>query len=123
MTEMTERGTGGVAVGTARRFFLVERYVPSMSAAEVDAATARLDAMADGRTRHLGTLLIPDEETCLSLFEAPERVAVETANGRAGFALHRIVEVVVFAAATDASGSAHATEAASPARDALATRR
>lgn len=94
---MTERRTGGMAVGTARRFFLVERYVPSMSAADVDAATARLDSMADGQTRHLGTLLIPGEDTCLSLFEAPERVCVETVNGRAGFELHRIVEVLVFA--------------------------
>lgn len=101
---MTERRAGVPADATARRFFLVERYVPSMSAAEVDAATARLDGMADGRTRHLGTLLIPGEDTCLSLFEAPEQVSVETVNSRAEFALHRIVEVVVFAATTDASG-------------------
>ena len=101
---VTERGTEGLATGTARRFFLVERYVPSTSAADVDAATARLDRMTDGRTRHLGTLLIPDEETCLSLFEAPEPAAVEIVNGRAGFVFHRIVEVVVFAAATDAPG-------------------
>ena len=101
---MTERRARGPAGGTARRFFLVERYVPSMSADDIDAATARLDGMADAETRHLGTLLIPGEDTCLSLFEAPEQVAVETVNGRAGFALHRIVEVVVFATATDASG-------------------
>jgi hypothetical protein len=100
---MTGRREGGTAGGTPRRFFLVERYVPSMSAADVDAATARLDGMTDAETRHLGTLLIPGEDTCLSLFEAPEQIAVQAVNGRAGFALHRIVEVQLFAPANDAS--------------------
>jgi hypothetical protein len=100
---MTERRAGGLADAPARRFFLVERYVPSLSASDVDAATARLDGMADGQTRHLGTLLIPGEDTCLSLFEAPDPVSVETVNDRAGFVLHRIVEVTVVAPATDGS--------------------
>lgn len=100
---MTECRAGGSADGTARRFFLVERYVPSLSAADVDAATARLDGMAEGQIRHLGTLLIPGEDTCLSLFEALDPVSVETVNERAGFVLHRIVEVTLFAPATDGS--------------------
>lgn len=100
---MAERRTRHPKDRTACRYFLVERYVPSMSVADVDAATARLDGMADAETRHLGTLLIPGEDTCLSLFEAPEQVSVETVNDRAGFVLHGIVEVTLFAPATGRS--------------------
>lgn len=86
-----------------RRYFLVERYVPSMSAVDIDIAATRLAAMADGETRHLGSLLIPGEDTCLSLFEAREALAVAIANDRADFPHHRIVEVRVFAPPIDPS--------------------
>jgi hypothetical protein len=87
-----------------RRFFLVERYVPSVDPAEVDAASARLDRTTQDGVRHLATVLIPDEETCLSLFEAPGVASVAAANGRVGMEVDRIVEVRVFGAATDVSG-------------------
>jgi hypothetical protein len=80
-----------------RRFFLVERYVPSISAESVAAAARRLSGTTDGPTRHVCTLLVRDEETCLSVFEAPNAEAVADANDRAGFPLDRIVEVELFA--------------------------
>jgi hypothetical protein len=77
-------------------FFLVERYVPSMSAADVASAAARLAEGSGDGVRHLYTVLIPGEDTCLSLFEAPDATAVDAANERARFPADRIVEAAVF---------------------------
>jgi hypothetical protein len=79
-----------------RRFFLVERYVPSISSGSVGPAVGRLGESTTDRARHLVSLLVPDEETCLSVFEAPDEAAVQAANDRARFQVDRIVEVEVF---------------------------
>jgi len=75
-------------------FYLVERYLPSMGLPEVAQATGRLPG--DHGVRHLWTVLIPGEDTCLSLFEAPDSGAVRLANERAAFPLDRIVEASLF---------------------------
>ncbi len=75
------------------RYFLVERYIPSTSVAAIDAATARLGDATDPAVRHVVTVVVPDEETCLSVFEAADADAVAQVNRRAGFPLDRIVEV------------------------------
>jgi hypothetical protein len=87
-----------------RRYYLVERYVPSIDPSEVDAASARLHRTTQDGARHLATVLIPDEETCLSLFEAPGEASVAAANSRVGFEVDRIIEVRVFGVAADVSG-------------------
>lgn len=74
-------------------FYLVERYVPSMTAADMEAAIARLDELPDGHVRHLWTILVMAEDTCLSVFEAADAEAVEEANAKASFHLDRVVEV------------------------------
>lgn len=74
-------------------FFLVERYVPSMTAAELEAAVARFDELPQARVRHVWTILVTGEDTCLSVFEGADAAAVEEANVRAGFHLDRVVEV------------------------------
>jgi Protein of unknown function (DUF4242) len=74
-------------------FYLVERYVPSMTAADVEAAIARVDELPPGPVRHVWTILVAGEDTCLSVFEAPDAAAVEAANERAAFHLDRIVEL------------------------------
>jgi hypothetical protein len=84
-------------VATARqRFFLVERYVPSISSSSVGSAVGRLPDSASSPARHLVSLLVSEEETCLSVFEAPDAAAVEAANEWARFQLDRIVEVELF---------------------------
>lgn len=83
-------------VNRPRRFFLVERYVPSIRSGSVESAVSRLDQMTDGSARHLYSLFVADEETCLSVFEATDARAVETANEQAGFQLDRIIEVELF---------------------------
>ena len=79
-----------------RRFFLVERYVPSIRSGSVESAVLRLTESTDDSSRHLYSLLVADEETCLSVFEAIDARAVEAANERAGFQVDRIVEVELF---------------------------
>src|SRR3990170_2027999 len=85
----------GMAIG-GRRFFLVERYIPSMSSGSVGPAIQRLRQSAPGAARHLYSVFEKDEEPCLSVFEAADARAVEAANERARFEVDRIVEVEVF---------------------------
>jgi len=89
---------GGWVAKAKRRFFLVERYIPSISSSSVKSAARRLAETSDGSARHLITLLVADEETCLSVFEAADAQAVETANQQAHFGLDRIVEIELFRA-------------------------
>jgi hypothetical protein len=83
-------------MGRQRRFFLVERYVPSVTAPAVASSVQRLNAATRGDARHLMTLLVPREETCLSVFQAEDTEAVNAANSAAGFDVDRVVEVQVF---------------------------
>lgn len=80
----------------SRRFFLVERYVPSISSGSIGPAVGRLRQPEAGAARHLYSVLVPAEETCLSVFEAADAEAVAAANQRAQFQLDRIVEVEMF---------------------------
>jgi uncharacterized protein DUF4242 len=78
-------------------FYLAERYVPSMTAADVGAAIDRLDrAVADEPVRHVLSVLVHGEDTCLSIFEAPDPRAIERVTVRAGFPLDRIVEATAY---------------------------
>ena len=53
-------------------------------------ALTRLEGLdRDRRVRHLWTALIPDVGTCASLFEGPDRHAVEAANREARFDFDR----------------------------------
>jgi hypothetical protein len=85
-------------------FYLVERYVPSLSAAELVAAMARLDDLPEPGVRHVWTILVADEDTCLSVFEGPDPATVEAANRRASFPLDRIVEISPLGAAEVRAG-------------------
>jgi len=89
---------------TKRRYFLVERYIPSISSSSVEKAARRLAETSDGSAHHLITLLVADEETCLSVFEAADAQAVETANQQAHFGLDRIIEIELFRASGRLAG-------------------
>jgi Protein of unknown function (DUF4242) len=86
-------------------FYLVERYVPGATPADLAAAAARVAAAAaelsaDGiRVRYLGSSFVPDEETCFCEFEAASSQAVEWANERAGVAFAQILPAVRLSAA------------------------
>ena len=87
-------------------FYLAERYVPSMSAADVGAAIDRLDrAVSEEPVRHVLSILVHGEDTCLSIFEAPDPRAIERVTERAGFPLDRIVEATAYPGVRAAPGS------------------
>jgi hypothetical protein len=78
-----------------RRFFLVERYAPTLDATLVAAATQQMTEATDG-TRHVCSVVIAVEDTCLSVFEAPDAHAVAAVNEHAGLPVDRIVEAEWF---------------------------
>jgi hypothetical protein len=79
-----------------RRFFLVERYAPAATARSVAAAAQRLGA--DDTARHVATVVIAGDETCLSVFEARDANVVAALNEAAGLPVDRIVEAEWFPA-------------------------
>jgi hypothetical protein len=93
-------GTHEHGTAHAVALFLVERYVPSASKEHLAAQTAAAEVAArelrgEGMSvRYLWSTFLPSEETCLCLFEAPDRWAVEEVNRRAGFPFDRVVEAV-----------------------------
>lgn len=76
--------------------YLVERYVPSLGPEQVAVAVARLTTLEAPEASHLWTVLIPSEDTCLSLFAAASAEAVEQINRRADFAFTRTIVAVAF---------------------------
>ncbi|HZP91190.1 MAG TPA: nickel-binding protein [Actinomycetota bacterium] len=80
--------------------YLVERYIPSTSRGRLAEDAARTTRVAREMTgtgtpvRHVWSTFLPSEEACLSLFEAPDPLAVEEVNRRAGLTFDRIVEAV-----------------------------
>ena len=75
------------------RYFLVERYLPEAAVGSLVAATQR----QTGSTRHIGTVVIAAEETCLSVFEAADALDLAAAIDAAGLPADRIVEAEWFA--------------------------
>jgi hypothetical protein len=74
-------------------FYLVERYVPSLPDAEIQAALARIE-VGQSQVRHVWTILVRAEDTCLSVFEASAVDAVVQAATRANYPFDRVVEVI-----------------------------
>jgi hypothetical protein len=85
-------------------FYLVERYVPSMPAADIQAAIERID-VPQARVRHVWTILVRAEDTCLSVYEASDVQAVIKATARAGFPFDRISEVTPVVASPSRTNS------------------
>jgi hypothetical protein len=85
--------------------FLVELYLTGgvdRLADTVERARAAAALSTDGSAvRYLRSIVVPGDETCLHLFEAPDAAAVRQACKRVGIGLDRLVE------ANDISDSAH----------------
>jgi hypothetical protein len=78
-----------------RRYFLVERYLPEAGVRLVVAATQRPTVSTDD-PRHIGTVVIAVEETCLSVFEAADAQSLAAVFEAAGLPADRIVEAEWF---------------------------
>jgi hypothetical protein len=77
--------------------FLAETYAPRLAPglAAPSAADATLAAdQASGPVRFLGAILVPDEETCFWLYEAPSAGAVRAAMTAARLRPERITPAV-----------------------------
>jgi hypothetical protein len=81
---------------TAARTFLVEGYVPDATRDVVLESLGRL--ARDVGLNVLGTAVVADDETLLSIVEATSARAVESAYGKARVPFERIVEAVWVAA-------------------------
>jgi hypothetical protein len=80
------------------RLFVVERYLPGITAEELRASADRLTAAAEALTaagdevRYLGSTFVPEEESCFCCFEAASARTIEKTCGRANFPYARILE-------------------------------
>jgi Nickel responsive protein SCO4226-like len=76
--------------------YLVERYLPGLSEAEVRAGLARADAAcaelraAGTEVRYLGSIFLPLEEACFCRFDGAHPEVVVDVNQRAELAFARI---------------------------------
>jgi hypothetical protein len=80
--------------------YLVEVYMPRSRAHEARATARRARAAADELSRegvpvrYVRTTFLPDDETCLHLFEAASADVVEEASSRAELGRARIVPAI-----------------------------
>ena len=78
--------------------FVVERYLPGLSQADLLAGLKRLSRQVglDGtrQVRYLDSTLVPGDEACYCRFEGPTEAAIVEANRRAGLPFDRIVPAI-----------------------------
>jgi Nickel responsive protein SCO4226-like len=80
--------------------YLVERYLPGTTGADLASAVARVASAAEQMTaegiavRYLGGTFVPVDETCFCEFEAPSHETVVWANERADVPFARILPAV-----------------------------
>ena len=78
--------------------YMVERYLPGVTTAQLDDACARLAAAAielaahGVEVRYIRSTFIPEEESCFCTFESTHAEAVRRACEEAGVPFARIVE-------------------------------
>jgi hypothetical protein len=91
--------------------FLAERYVPGAGQAQLAAIAAAARRAADaaprqaGAVRYLATTLVPGDDLCYCLFEAPSAEAVRLMTEAGQLSCERIIEA--FHVTADAPGPAH----------------
>jgi len=82
--------------------YLVEQYLPGVTARQLEEASAQLAAAAteltkDGiEVRYINSTFIPDEESCFCRFESTDAESVRRACEQAGVPYARIVETHTF---------------------------
>jgi hypothetical protein len=78
--------------------FVVERFLVDWSVDEIDALVHRINEaasrLAEHGVRHLESIFITADETCLSLFEGPDANAVLAANRRCSLPTGRVLGAV-----------------------------
>ena len=78
--------------------YVVERYLPGVSRAELERDLERLREVTRGTAvRYLGSTIVLEDEACFCQFDGPSEEAVLDANRRAGLPFDRIVAAVAVA--------------------------
>jgi hypothetical protein len=78
--------------------YVVERYLPGITADQLDEASGRLAAAAKElaaqgvEVRYVSSTFIPEEESCFCSFESADASGVRRACEQAGLQFARIVE-------------------------------
>jgi hypothetical protein len=91
--------------------YLVERYLPGLSEAELRSALGRLHAACEqlsasgAEVRYRGSMFLPLEETCFCWFDSDRRETAAEANELAGMPFARITEGTVMMPARERSSS------------------
>ena len=82
-------------------FYVVERYLPGLSRADLLPGLSRLESAIEklhgegSVVRYLGSTVVPGDEACFCEFEGPSEEAVAEANRRAGPPFDRIVPALL----------------------------
>jgi len=75
--------------------FILETYTPRLSASDLDDVVARAKNATTGtEVSHIRTYLVPEDEMCMHVFEAPSSAAVHDVAARAGLEIERIIQTV-----------------------------
>jgi hypothetical protein len=80
--------------------FMVERYLPGVSAGQTAAVELLAKQLAmhlppeGGTVRHLRSLFVPQDEQCFVLFQAASAYVLAETLERLGIAYERIAEVI-----------------------------
>jgi hypothetical protein len=74
--------------------FIVERYWPGVTVADVRLAEAALREAGGADTRYLGSILMPGDEVVLFRFDAVSAEQVAASGARAGLRCDRVISAV-----------------------------
>jgi Protein of unknown function (DUF4242) len=76
--------------------FIVERYWPGVTEADVRAAAAALTGAGQADVRYLGSILLPGDEVVLFRFSAVSASAISKIGEQAGVRCDRVVPAIFF---------------------------
>jgi hypothetical protein len=77
------------------RSFLIESYFVTRDAVEVEALARRARAVeTTDAIRHLGSVVLLEDEVCLHVFEAPSAAALRRASEQVGLPCERVTETI-----------------------------
>jgi hypothetical protein len=93
------RRTGGRRHGGGvQQIFVVERYLAGWTGEQIGELERRCDdsnaEFAERGVRHVESIVIPGDETCLSVFEGPDADAVRDANEACRLPTGRVLPAV-----------------------------
>jgi hypothetical protein len=81
-----------------QQIFVVERYLAGWTGEQIGELERRCDdsnaEFAERGVRHVESIVIPGDETCLSLFDGPDAETVRDANQACGLPTGRVLPAV-----------------------------